>query len=265
MRGDLTTLDHVKAWLAPGSGTLATANDVLLQRLITACSRAVISYISRDIVVTEYDEWYDSGGVNFLNLRQWPILAIESVQFGAITVTEAASGTPPLNGFRIIEESRLMVTPWCFPRGRSTVNVRYTAGYRTLAEPHEVTDDLAPPAADPVSTDLVWLSDLGVTLNGVSLVPVDGTPASGQYAVSDSGSYQFADDAVGETVLITYSSVPADLEEAVTEMVGERYKQRDRIGMNSKSLPNGETVSFLVKSMSDYIKQALEPYVRVFS
>jgi len=263
MQGDLTTLANVKAWLAPGSGTLADTNDALLSRLISAASAFVLNIISREIVVTDYDEWYDSGGQNFLNLREWPVIDVSLVQFASIQITDEATGVPPLNGWRLDPPTRLMVTNYTFPRGRSTVRVQYRAGYATMGEPHVVPEIPTPAAPLTVTTNACWLSDLGVTLGGVAMTRVDATPGAGEYSVSDSGVYTFNDAQAEATVAISYSSVPYDLEQAVIELVGERYKQRDRIGLNSKSLPNGETVSFLIRDMSENIRSVVFSYRRV--
>lgn len=265
MQGDLTSLASVKSWLAPGSGTLADTNDTLLRRLISSASTFVISEISRNIMVTDYDEWYDSGGQNFLSLRQWPVIDVESVQFGSVVITDEASGAPPVNGWRIDPPSRLMVSPYCLPRGRSTVRVQYTAGYRMVGERQTVPEVPDPVAPLTVTTNRMWLSDLGVTLlDGTPLVAVEAPPGAGQYSVDEDGVYTLNAAQAEEVVLITYSYVPADLEQAVIELVGERYKQRDRIGMNSKSLPNGESVSFLNRDMSENVRTTVGLYTRRF-
>lgn len=262
MRGDLTTLDAVKAWLAPGQGTLATTNDSLLESLITRGSRLILSILDREIAVADYNEWYDSGGRDFLNLRQWPVRTMTEIQFGGVSITQAATGNPPLNGWMITDPSRLMVRGWLFPRGRNVVNVQYQAGYFINDECHTIVVGETPPAAAPITTDFMWLGDLGVTIDGVAAVLVDDAPAAGQYAVSDAGDYTFAVADIGKRACISYSYCPPDLEQAVIELIGEMYKHRDRIGMQSKSLPNGETVSFLVKSISDRARLSLEAYIR---
>ncbi|MEP7299158.1 MAG: head-tail connector protein [Burkholderiales bacterium] len=59
-----------------------------------------------------------------------------------------------------------------------------------------------------------------------------------------------------------YASVPADIEQACCELVGLRYKERDRIGFVSKTLA-GETVTFSTKDMSASIKTTLQGYKAV--
>lgn len=59
-----------------------------------------------------------------------------------------------------------------------------------------------------------------------------------------------------------FDSVPTDIENAVIDLVGLAYNERDRIGFRSKSLA-GETVSFFIGAMSDRSKLALQQYKRV--
>ncbi len=61
-----------------------------------------------------------------------------------------------------------------------------------------------------------------------------------------------------------YAATPPEIEQACIELVGLRYKERDRIGHVSKSL-SGETVTFATKDMSDDIRTVLEQYKRVFA
>lgn len=60
-----------------------------------------------------------------------------------------------------------------------------------------------------------------------------------------------------------YSSTPLEIEQAVIELVGLRYREKERIGQVSKSIA-GEVVTFSQKDMSDDIKTLFEAYkVRV--
>lgn len=255
MLGDLTRLAQVREWLS-GQAALSTDNDALLKRLISSASVFALGYINRGIAVASYDEWYDSGGVNFLSLRQWPIRTVTSIQFAGCEITQPASGNPLTNGWLVSPPTRLEVRGRHFPRGRSTVRVQYSAGYSTEGEAQAV-----PASGSPVvTTNLCWLGDLGVKLaDGTALVAVTGAPGAGQYSV-DEGIYTFNVAQAGAAVSISYSSVPPDLEQAIIELVGERFRQKDRIGLNSQSLAQGETVNYLVKDMSENVRLTLERY-----
>src|SRR5437660_3015209 len=47
--GDLTTLTDVKAWLQVGQNPFPATDDALLQRLITASSHFILSWLNRQI------------------------------------------------------------------------------------------------------------------------------------------------------------------------------------------------------------------------
>jgi hypothetical protein len=59
-----------------------------------------------------------------------------------------------------------------------------------------------------------------------------------------------------------YATTPLDIEQAVIEIITLRYKQRDQIGFNSKSI-GGETVAFSVKDMQPSTLTVLQNYRRV--
>lgn len=59
-----------------------------------------------------------------------------------------------------------------------------------------------------------------------------------------------------------FDNVPADIENAVIDLVGLAYNERDRIGFQSKSLA-GETVSFFTGALSDRGKMVLQQYKQV--
>ena len=67
-------------------------------------------------------------------------------------------------------------------------------------------------------------------------------------------------------ICITYDrgfdAVPADIENAVIDLVSLAYNEQDRVGMKSKTLA-GETVSFFTGALSDRSKLALQHYKRV--
>lgn len=59
-----------------------------------------------------------------------------------------------------------------------------------------------------------------------------------------------------------FNTVPADIEQAVIDLVALRYKERDRIGIQSKTLA-GETVSYFIGDLSPSAKSILQRYKRV--
>lgn len=67
-------------------------------------------------------------------------------------------------------------------------------------------------------------------------------------------------------VLISYTAgfpeTPKEIEQACIELISLRYKERDRIGHQSKSLA-GETVTFFIKDMPDSVRTVLNNYRKV--
>lgn len=107
------------------------------------------------------------------------------------------------------------------------------------------------------------------------MTPVASSPAPGQYIPppdATPGLYTFnsTDVSNGLTVNISYSFIPADLEEACIQMVAERYSYRGRIGEISKSLGGQETARFLrggmgrsVLELPPEVESLIQPYVSV--
>jgi gp6-like head-tail connector protein len=264
--GDLTTLPHVKEWL--GIDPDVTDGDALLSRMITAASRFVLGYLNRaSLAAMTINDVYDGHGNNFMILRQWPVISLSTIQFYGITVDQPATGNPRSNGYLLEDaqqaggQQRLTLFGHFFPNGRSVINITYRAGYLMTDEAYTI------PSVTPwqITTTSLWLEDEGVSyaLGDIPLVKVDSDPIVGQYSVDATGIYTFAEADEDEDILISYSYVPADIEQATYEMVGEQFKYKDRIGYISKSLAGQETVTFSQKNMTDYVKLLLQPYMRV--
>jgi hypothetical protein len=269
---ELTTLDHVKAWLAIEESN--TDSDDYLQLLIKSASRFALNYMQRDsMAATLYNEMYDGYGKSFMVLRQYPAIDVIALSFNGVPVSEATGNgftNPYANGFVLEDpnvapsQQRLLLFGRVYPHQRSSVYVSYRAGYLKSNESYTITNAYG---LYQVQTSSTWLDDQGVKLsNGTALTRVYVAPASVgsmQYSVDDEGLYSFNVAQNNATVLISYSFVPPDVEQAVWELVGERYRAQERIGLNSKTLGGQETVSYDIRAMSPYIRELLNPYKRV--
>lgn len=270
-KGDLTTLEHVKLWLDMDPKVEDSAADPLLRLMITSASRFVLGYLNRPtLAATNITEVYDGYGNNFMVIRQWPVIDIQSIDFFGLSITKESTGNPRTSGYilspdSVMEGGQKRVSLWgyTFPRARAAISLSYRAGYLIVDERHKVP-------ADPykINTNYIWLEDEGVKYadTGLAFERVDGDPAVGQYSVDDyDGTYTFNEFDEDETVLISYSYVPADIEQATYQMVGEQYRYKDRVGIQSKGLSGGvgETVSFSQKDMTEYVRSLLQPYRRV--
>jgi hypothetical protein len=259
---NLTTLANAKAW----AGVTTTNDDALITRLIGSASRFILSYIERpSLFKNQYADVFDGVGQRSQMLRNWPVISVQSLVLGNQLipaspgypqcgyVLDAPSSLPPGS------PQRISLYGHRFPlNSPASVNVVYTAGFVVQSEqwivpvtPYQVTVN-APNGP--------WGADAGVTYaNGTALAPVNGTPAMGQYSVAG-GIYTFASGDANAQVLISYSYIPADIEDACINMVGERYSYKNRVGLVSKSLGGQETMAYSQKNMPDYIKTALQPY-----
>lgn len=60
-----------------------------------------------------------------------------------------------------------------------------------------------------------------------------------------------------------WATIPPAIQQAATELVGEAFKRKDRIGQVSKTLGGQETVSFSQKDMGATTATALQQYRRI--
>jgi uncharacterized phiE125 gp8 family phage protein len=76
--------------------------------------------------------------------------------------------------------------------------------------------------------------------------------------------YAFSRGAANVTITYTagYETVPADVEQAVIDLVAFRYRERDRIGLASKGMA-GETTAFIVREVPPSVARVLNDYRRV--
>jgi hypothetical protein len=103
-----------------------------------------------------------------------------------------------------------------------------------------------------------------VSVGGVALPPSTGPGVSGframEFGVVTDG-YRMTRGNANVVVTYTggYATTPLDIAQACIELVAMRYRERDRIGHQSKTLA-GETVSFSLKDMSDSVRTILMQY-----
>lgn len=250
---DLTTLPHAKAWLAIFDNDAA---DVLLRRLITAASGFVLSYLERDTFdVVEREERYDGGGSGFMLLREAPVVEITALELDGVGTLTAYSNTG--RGFRLADpepglgRQRLSLVNATFPIGTDNVRVAYTTGQvatETVVLPEKVGDE----TTVRYEPRRPFLTDRGAKKAGVAVAG---------YTVED-GVYVFPEAEGGETVTVSYSTFPTDIEQVVCEIVGEAYKRRDRIGQTSASLGQQQTIQFSTKDLNDFAKTTLGQFKR---
>jgi hypothetical protein len=270
---NLTTLARVKSWL----GITTEDSDAALLGLIQAVSVFIYDYIDiQTVAVTSYSELRDSQGHNWIRPNNWPLISLESVLYGGITVNTESSGNPAGPGFLInypnrnIGRARITIQGYQpFPFGKNCVTINYTAGFQQVDDRIiiPIYNDEDPPVAvsGTVLLSQLWAADGGVidTNTEVPYTLVSASPAAGEYTVSELGVYGFNVDDVGQPVTITYSYVPADLAQAATELVGATFQSAQHIGVKSKSLGGQETVAYFQNQLTPSMKMMLQPYMKV--
>lgn len=281
---NLTSLANVKAWL----NLTATTDDAQLTRMIAMASNAIFNYTSRPNVARKtYIETRDGAGNDALTLKNWPVVSVAKLQVGnpsnymaGIAIPTAgnipaapALGQPgftfemPDSGDIAGNPQVLSLSGYIFPCGRSNVQITYDAGYCIIGEAASVPATPGPYTVQPLCPSGPFAQNDGPTYaTGVALTLVktlSGT--AGQYTIAVDPStglatYTFNAADQGAAILLNYSFIPADLEQACFEIVGERYKYKGRIGVVSTTLGGQETMSYSQKPISDFVKGILQPY-----
>jgi len=258
--GDLTTLANAKSWLAVST----TNDDALLSRLITASSQYIQSWLNRTFAVASQTEVRNGTGTQTMMFGDYPVVSVQSVVVNGTNVPASSDG---ISAGYVFDAKTIYLIGYVFPMGMQNVKITYTHGYQRTAEASSIPS--APVYAVPVSSlQFPWASDVGIAFAaGGSLAKVSGTPSASQYSISQvSGdwTYTFAAADAGKAIAITYAYTPQEIEQACIEIVSLRYRERSRIGENSKSI-GGETVSYTVKDFPDSVKTILNNYRRVIS
>lgn len=265
---DLTTLQRVKDYLA-GVGVTNTGADTLYSALISRASDMAIQWTGRPFQRASMSQRLNGTGSTQQMLPENPIISVSSLVIDGATIP--VSPDAMASGYQFDNKFVYLFGGYYFNRGMRNVAISYVAGFSTTqtsfipANPGPytitpVTGSGSGPDGGPMSTGGPALLDRGVTFvaTGVALVLVGSNPAAGQYAFSG-GVYTFAAADAGKQVTMSYDFCPGAVEQAVLEMVGTKMKQRDNLGIASKSLAN-ETITFLDKDLSNSVKGLLGPY-----
>lgn len=271
----LTTFAAVQNWLSDGDTPPADAPAVAgttgpLARLIGSVSGAVLAHLQRDSLAS-LPRVVTFGGHDGRKrfLPDFPVTSVASVMIDGRTVSPSVAGSSGWlldlwSGYPPGGQQSVQLVDGSFRRGTLNCSISYQAGY--LIQNEAAVAAAKVQVAQPLGT---WILGNGVAYanSGAFLTPVTGAPAPGQYQVglfpNQPGSYVFNAADFGAAVLISYSFVPAAVEESVIELVGERYKMRSRIGLVSESMGGQSTQSYDRQDIPAYIKTQLLPFKRV--
>ncbi len=238
----LTTVERVQQWLNPDQGKLVPQDTSLLERLVLGLSQTVLNNLNRDCLArVTRTEMYPTVRTGRLVLRNWPVLTVGEVLVGtspaqAITLEPQSQGAQRIYGeFSGAPSQQLTVT--------------YDTGF--VRHEHVTIPSTAP---YEVETNSLLLADEGVS-------DASGSPVA--HTVED-GKYVFDAALAGQSVILVYSYVPEEIEQAVINEIGVVYRSRQRIGEASKALPNaGGTSSYNPLRLSELTLQMINNYRRV--
>jgi hypothetical protein len=266
----------------------------VLSQLITSMTSMIYSKLNRSRLYSQtFTRTFDGVGNMQLVLPDWPVTSITALQQGQQLIQPSVivpQGTPQPQGTSVGYGYRYV--PWAgnlpgdpaviefvggfFYTRAQNVKVTYQAGYLVANEPWTVPT--TPFQVTTLQQSGIWCRDNGVTYasSGLALTPVTTITAAGQYippSDAEPGVYTFGTADVGQNILISYSFIPADLEEACIQMVVERYNYRTRVGDVAKTLGGQETVRFMrgnsgrpwggISSLPPEVMDLIWPYVAV--
>lgn len=291
---NLTYLATVKQYLAITGST----SDAILTRLISSLSNMALAFMQRgnNLALTTYTETQSGVGNQMMMLRNWPAISVSAVKisnasygFGGSMFGNSGLPSPPqnipaqtqfgANGY-VLEAwdgalpgkpQNVILSGYNYPRGNYNIQFTYQAGYCIQNEaqtiPETSTYTVSPSVPNgPFSQD----NTPTYASTGVAFVLSKVAPSVGQYQIAQDPStgiatYTFAAADAGQAIFLNYSFIPSDLENAVIDMIGERFKYMSRIGEKSHSLGGQETVSYDTSPLTNFDMLALNPYKKTFA
>lgn len=129
---DLTTLAIVKEWLRE----TGSANDALIQRMLSAASGFVEEYCGRTLTEAAYDEYLDGNGKGSIYVVNYPISVVTSVTINGTIIPPIALGQHYGTGwmFQPRKNGRIDLLNKFFEEGVNNIRVVYTAGYNPVPQ-----------------------------------------------------------------------------------------------------------------------------------
>jgi len=252
---DLATVAAVKAYLA----ITTSGQDSLIAALIARESRSVEQFCARRFpAVTTTLRRLNGTGTAMLTLPEAPILSISFLSINGTEIPESPDGI--VAGYTHDDTTIFLTGGRRFPYTRQSVVCSWEAGYadsETAYIPAGNTPTLTPTTGGRAVTNLTVTN----VASAATLTEVANAPVAGQYTFA-AGTYTFNSSNSGVRVTMAYQYVPGPVEQACVEMVGIDLKQRDNLGINSKSLAD-ESITYSDRGMSASVKDMLWPYRRM--
>jgi hypothetical protein len=242
---DLTTLANLKTYL--NIPATQTTQHQQLQGMISRVSSQIRAFLGRGSLLSQsYTKLFDGTGTSRLMLPDWPVTGVAAVQVGARAYQQAPnpgplvgqSPNPPFDGryrFRSWDGNPPggptaieLLAPDRFPHGHDNVLITYTAGY--LASETYAVPAGGGPQITVLQTRGIFAADGGVSYAGgtaLTAMPLGTALTAGQYtapsALAAVPTYTFSSADAGASVVISYSYVPAALEQACMDAIAALY------------------------------------------
>lgn len=125
----LAALEDLKSWL--GYDPTDATDDQPLTRLLAAASGSAEAYCQRSFSQASYSELLDGNGQNEINLANWPICSVQSLQIDGRFIPAFGPGVP--NGWTA-KDWKVSLVGYRFSRGEKNVAITYTAGYYVIPD-----------------------------------------------------------------------------------------------------------------------------------
>lgn len=256
-----------------GSLSPSAADNLLIDALVAAVSRAAESHCRRTFALRRHDEWYAGGRGPVLLLRHYPIVSVERVATGARPVLRVAN-TAAGNERATVQVTDAGLTLTHVAAGAGTTTSFLFADYPTLAGLASAVDLLgsgwAAALPDPADGPRAAADLAPQGAYGCKDAPADLTMAvadAAGYAIDATrgGLVRDAGWAGGSgawrvVYLAGYAAVPDDVQEACAAWVAALFWQAKRDpGLSQESLP-GVVFRIAAADVPVSVRALLAPY-----
>ena len=146
---DLTTLADVKAWLQTGANAFPATDDLLLERLITAASQFIQTWLNRPLLSADWQEVRDGlaggfgPGESRFSFGVQPCSAVLLVVVDGLTIPpvpaippappgQVAIGSYSSPAGYVFSPTTLVIRGYAVPRKAQCVLMQYTAGFAAV-------------------------------------------------------------------------------------------------------------------------------------
>jgi hypothetical protein len=254
---DLTTLANLKAWLNLGQVTESAVIPLAPGPYTAAVAKAAAWNGDAGVILSV-------SGVALVKVTGSPAAGQFAVAAGVYTFNVAQAGLTVNISYTTVMPGDALLARMITAASQFVEN---WIGYPVASQSYALVldghgGDVLPLGGKP-------------PLTGVTSLVIDGVAIPPAALVTDSG-YRFSPSSVwvqgylftrgrgniGLTCTRGWAATPADLEQAVIEVIAVRFKERDRIGQDSASM-QGQNVTFSTRDVPASVKTVLQGYKKV--